>query len=135
LRSLLVIAIALLVRVDTVCYLIVERLKEPMSGNGFGWNSATMCRGARKSGGRDYVGARCFEGCRSRCDCELFLGLPILEGSDTQVLHYQLWAKQLGEHVLIGHAGSPEDVYWWVAAASIAVILGHIFRFGCGSWR
>jgi glycerol-3-phosphate acyltransferase PlsY len=33
----------------------------------------------------------------------------------------------LVEHVLIGHASSPDDVYWWVAAAAIAVILGHIF--------
>jgi glycerol-3-phosphate acyltransferase PlsY len=26
-----------------------------------------------------------------------------------------------------GRAGSPEDAYWWVAAAGIVVILGHIF--------
>jgi glycerol-3-phosphate acyltransferase PlsY len=34
----------------------------------------------------------------------------------------------LGGQVLIGHAGSSlQNAHWWVAAAAIAVIVGHIF--------
>jgi acyl-phosphate glycerol 3-phosphate acyltransferase len=59
---------------------------------------------------------------------KLVLGLPIVGGiRHIGPLLPTLGGGNLGEHVLIGHTGSPEDVYWWVAAAAIAVIVGHIF--------
>jgi glycerol-3-phosphate acyltransferase PlsY len=59
---------------------------------------------------------------------ELLVGLPMFGG----IRHFQshepaLGGGNWGDHVLLGTTGSPQDVYWWVAAAAIAVIVGHIF--------
>jgi glycerol-3-phosphate acyltransferase PlsY len=54
--------------------------------------------------------------------------LPIFGG----IRHFESHAPALGggnfgAHVLLGVPGSLQDAYWWIAAAAIAVIVGHIF--------
>jgi glycerol-3-phosphate acyltransferase PlsY len=59
---------------------------------------------------------------------KLILGLPIFGGVGQIGPHRpMLGGSNLGNYVLIGRARSLEDVYWWAAAAAIAVIVGHIF--------
>jgi glycerol-3-phosphate acyltransferase PlsY len=60
---------------------------------------------------------------------KLILGLPILgEGEGIVSPLRSVGENRLGGYALLGHTTSPEQaVYWWVAAAAIAVIVGHIF--------
>jgi len=112
-------------------YLIVRAtqgadVRETGSG---GTGATNVSRRAGKRAGVITLVLDVLKGAAAVAIAKLFLGLPILGGvRHTGPSLATLGGNNLGEHVLIGHLGSPEDVYWWwVAAASIAVILGHIF--------
>lgn len=125
-----VIVIAYLLGSIPFGYLIVRAtqgadVRETGSG---GTGATNVSRRAGKAAGVMTLVLDALKGAAAVAIAKLFLGLPIFRG----VRHAgpslpTLGGNNLGEHVLIGHAGSPEDVHWWVAAAAIAVILGHIF--------
>lgn len=111
-------------------YLIVRATQDAdirQTGSG-GTGATNVSRRAGKAAGVVTLVLDALKGAAAVATAKLILGLPIVGG----VRHMgprlpALGGSYLGEHVLIGHAGSPDDVYWWVAAAAIAVIVGHIF--------
>lgn len=129
-RSAAVIVIAYLLGSIPFGYLIVRATQDAdvrESGSG-GTGATNVSRRAGKAAGVITLVLDALKGAAAVAIAKLILGLPIFGG----VRHMgptlpTLGGSNLGEHVLIGHAGSPEDIYWWVAAAAIAVIVGHIF--------
>lgn len=111
-------------------YLIVRAtqgadVRETGSG---GTGATNVSRRAGKAAGVATLILDALKGAAAVAIAELLLGLPVFGG----LRHFESHAPALGggnfgEHVLLGSTGSPQDVYWWVAAAAIAVIVGHIF--------
>jgi glycerol-3-phosphate acyltransferase PlsY len=130
LRPILVIIIAYLLGSIPFGYLIVRGTQgADVRKTGSGGTGATnVSRRAGKGAGVITLLLDALKGAAAVAIAKLFLGLPILGGvSHTGRSLPTLGGNNLVEHVLIGHASSPDDGYWWVAAAAIAVILGHIF--------
>ena len=129
-RPAVVIIIAYLLGSIPFGYLIVRAtqgadVRETGSG---GTGATNVSRRAGKGAGVITLVLDALKGAAAVAIAKLFLGLPILGGIRHTGPSLPTGGNNLGEYVLIGHAGSPEDVYWWVAAAAaIAVILGHIF--------
>lgn len=125
-----VIAIAYLLGSIPFGYLIVRAtqgadVRETGSG---GTGATNVSRRAGKAAGVATLILDALKGAAAIAIAKLVLGLPILGAA--RHIGPRLptsGGSYLGEHVLLGHAGSPDDVYWWVAAAAIAVIVGHIF--------
>ena len=111
-------------------YLIVRAtqgadVRETGSG---GTGATNVSRRAGKAAGVLTLVLDALKGAAAVVFAKVILGLPIYEGV-RHVGPYRptLGSGNLGQYVLIGHVGSAEDAYWWVAAAAVAVILGHIF--------
>jgi glycerol-3-phosphate acyltransferase PlsY len=126
-----VIVIAYLLGSIPFGYLIVRAtqgadVRETGSG---GTGATNVSRRAGKAAGVITLVLDASKGAAAVAIAKLILGLPIFGGvRHIGPLLPTLGGNNLGGHVLIGRAGSPEqDVYWWVAAAAIAVIVGHIF--------
>lgn len=125
-----VIVIAYLLGSIPTGYLIVRAtqgadIRETGSG---GTGATNVSRRAGKAAGVVTLILDALKGAGAVAIAKLILGLPIIGG----IRHVgpslaTLGGSHLGEHVLIGHTSSPENVYWWIAAAAIAVIVGHIF--------
>jgi len=97
------------------------------TGSG-GTGATNVSRRAGKGAGVATLILDALKGAAAVAIAELLLGLPIFGG----FRHFESHAPALGggnwgEHVLLGSTRSPQDVYWWVAASAIAVIVGHIF--------
>lgn len=135
LRPAAVIVIAYLLGSIPFGYLIVRAkqgadVRETGSG---GTGATNVSRRAGKAAGVMTLVLDALKGAAAVAIAKLILGLPICGG----VRHIgptlpTLGGSNLGEHALLGHTGSPGDVYWWVAAAAIAVIVGHIFPVWLG---
>ena len=130
-RPLLVVIIAYLIGSIPFGYLVV-RAKEgsDIRETGSGGTGATnVSRRAGKAAGVITLALDALKGVAAVAIAKLLLGLPTFGGR----AHIgpplpALGGNNLGGPVLIGRVGSPEhDVYWLVAVAAIAVILGHIF--------
>lgn len=129
-RPVLLIVIAYLLGSIPFGYLIVRAshgadVRETGSG---GTGATNVSRRAGKAAGVVTLLLDALKGAAAVAVAKLILGLPIVGG----IRHLgpplrTLGGSNLGEHVLTGYTVSPEDVYWWVAAAAIAVIVGHIF--------
>lgn len=134
-RLAVVIIIAYLLGSIPFGYLIVRAsegadVRETGSG---GTGATNVSRRAGKAAGVITLVLDALKGAAAVVIAKLFLGLPIFGRlGHTRPALPTLGGSSVGEHVLIGNAGSPEDVYWWVAAAAIAVILGHIFPLWLG---
>ena len=130
-RPAIVIVVAYVLGSIPFGYLIVRaREGADIRQTGSGGTGATnVSRRAGKAAGVVTLVLDALKGAAAIALAKLLLGFSIFGGGR----HIgpplpTLGGNSLGEHVLIGHAGSPEqDVYWWVAAAAIAVIVGHIF--------
>jgi glycerol-3-phosphate acyltransferase PlsY len=125
-----VIVIAYLLGSIPFGYLIVRATRgADVRETGSGGTGATnVSRRAGKAAGVATLILDALKGAAAIAIAKLVSGLPIVGG----VRHIgprlpTLGGSYLGEHVLLGHAGSPDDVYWWVAVAAIAVMVGHIF--------
>lgn len=129
-QSVVVIVIAYVLGSIPFGYLIVRAtqgadVRETGSG---GTGATNVSRRAGKAAGVVTLVLDALKGAAAVAIAKLILGLSIFGGGGhIGPLLPTLGGSNLGEHVLIGHTGSPEDVYWWVAAAAIAVIVGHIF--------
>jgi glycerol-3-phosphate acyltransferase PlsY len=135
LRLAVVIIIAYLLGSIPFGYLIVQATQDAdIRETGSGGTGATnVSRRAGKAAGVITLVLDALKGAAAVVIAKLFLGLPIFGRlGHTRPPLPTLGGSSVGEHVLIGNAGSPEDVYWWVAAAAIAVILGHIFPLWLG---
>jgi glycerol-3-phosphate acyltransferase PlsY len=111
-------------------YLIVRATQGAdvrQTGSG-GTGATNVSRRAGKAAGVVTLILDALKGAAAVATAQLLLGLPVL-GVFRQLEPHApaLGGGNLGGHVLIGATGSPQDVYWWVAAAATAVILGHIF--------
>lgn len=129
-RPAAVIIVAYLLGSIPFGYLIVRTMQgADVRETGSGGTGATnVSRRAGKAAGVVTLILDALKGVAAVAIAELLLGLPIFGG----IRHFEPHAPTLGggnfgEHVLLGTTGSPQDVYWWVAAAAIAVIVGHIF--------
>jgi len=130
LRLAVVIIIAYLLGSIPFGYLIVRaREGADIRQTGSGGTGATnVSRRAGKAAGGLTLALDALKGAAAVAVAKLFFGLPLVEaGGHTGPFPPTLGGNNFGEHVLIGQAGSPEDLYWWVAVAAIAVIAGHIF--------
>lgn len=130
-RPALVIIIAYLLGSIPFGYLIVRATQGAdvrQTGSG-GTGATNVSRRAGKAAGVLTLVLDALKGAAAVAIARLLLGLPIFARGGHIIRPLQaLPGKKMGEYVLIGRAGSPElDVYWWIAAAAIAVILGHIF--------
>lgn len=130
-RPVAVIVIAYLLGSIPFGYLIVRAtqgadVRETGSG---GTGATNVSRRAGKGAGVVTLLLDALKGAAAVAIAKFLLGLPIFaRGGHISPPLQAMGGNNLGGHVLIGRAGSPEqDVYWWVAAAAIAVILGHIF--------
>lgn len=129
-RPAAVIVVAYLLGSIPFGYLIVRAtqgadVRETGSG---GTGATNVSRRAGKAAGVITLVLDALKGAAAVAIAKLILGLPIFGGGGHIGPPLQaLGGSNLGGHVLIGHTGSPEDVFWWVAAAGIAVIVGHIF--------
>jgi glycerol-3-phosphate acyltransferase PlsY len=127
---LLVVITAYLIGSVPFGYLIVRAtqgadVRETGSG---GTGATNVSRRAGKAAGVVTLILDALKGAGAVAIAKLILGLPITGGiGDVGPRLAMLGGSYLGEHVLIGHRGSPENLYWWIAAAAIAVIVGHIF--------
>jgi glycerol-3-phosphate acyltransferase PlsY len=127
---LFVIVVAYLLGSIPFGYLIVRAsqgadVRETGSG---GTGATNVSRRAGKAAGIVTLVLDALKGAAAVGIAKLVLGLPIFGGlRHTGPSLPTLGANNFGEHVLIEQGGSAEGVYWWVAAAAIAVILGHIF--------
>ncbi len=129
-RPVAVIVIAYLFGSIPFGYLIVRAtqgadVRETGSG---GTGATNVSRRAGKAAGVMTLVLDALKGAAAVAIAKLILALSIFGG----VRHIgpplqALGGTNLGGQVWIGNTGSPEDVYWWVAAAAIAVIVGHIF--------
>jgi acyl phosphate:glycerol-3-phosphate acyltransferase len=120
-RSVLVISIAYLLGSIPFGYLIVRASKRAdIRETGSGGTGATnVSRRAGKAAGVLTLVLDALKGAAAVVITKLALGLPILAASAT-LLHPAANASVL------------ENAYWWVAAAAIAVIVGHIFPVWLG---
>lgn len=130
LRPALVIVTAYLLGSIPFGYLIVRAAQSAdVRETGSGGTGATnVSRRAGKAAGVVTLILDALKGAAAVVIAKIFLGLPIWEG----VGHMGSYPPTLGggnlaENILIAHVGAVEDVYWWVTAAAIAVIVGHIF--------
>lgn len=129
-RPAAVIVIAYLLGSIPFGYLIVRAtqgadVRETGSG---GTGATNVSRRAGKAAGVVTLILDAWKGAAAVAIAQLLLGLPVFG----VIRHFEphapaLGGGNLGEYVLLGTTGSPADVYWWVAAAAIAVIVGHIF--------
>lgn len=112
-------------------YLIVRTMQgADVRETGSGGTGATnVSRRAGKAAGVATLVLDALKGAAAVALAKLVVGLPIIgEGGHMGPFLPTLGGSNLGEHASLGHTGSFEqDVYWWVAAAGIAVIVGHIF--------
>lgn len=127
-RFVAVIVIAYLLGSIPFGYLIVRAkqgadVRETGSG---GTGATNVSRRAGKAAGVVTLILDALKGVAAIAIAKLSLGLPIVGGVG-HIGSPTLGGTYSTEHILIGQAGSPADVYWWVAAAAIAVIVGHIF--------
>lgn len=130
-RSLLVVIIAYLIGSIPFGYLIV-RAKEggDIRDTGSGGTGATnVSRRAGKAAGVVTLLLDALKGLAAVAIAKVLVGLPVFAGSGSANPPLNaLSPNTRGGLGLIGGSGSTEqDIYWWVAAAAIAVILGHIF--------
>ena len=112
-------------------YLIVRATQgADVRNTGSGGTGATnVSRRAGKVAGVLTLILDALKGATAVAVAKLILGLPIVgEGGQMVSPLRALGENKLGEYALLGNTTSPEqEVYWWVAAAAIAVIVGHIF--------
>lgn len=112
-------------------YLIVRATQgADVRDTGSGGTGATnVSRRAGKAAGVFTLMLDALKGAAAVSIAKLMLGLPIIGEAGQFVSPLRaLGENKLGEYALLGHPTSPDqDVYWWVAAAAIAVIVGHIF--------
>ena len=130
LRAAVVIIIAYLLGSIPFGYLIVKATQgADVRKTGSGGTGATnVSRRAGKAAGVLTLVLDALKGAGAVALAKLILGLPMFRVvGHTGPFRPTLGGGNFGEHVLIGQAGSPEDVYWWVAAAAIVAIAGHIF--------
>ena len=129
-RSAAVIVIAYLLGSIPFGYLIVRATEGAdirQTGSG-GTGATNVSRRAGKAAGVVTLLLDALKGGAAVAVAKLILGLPIIAVSEHLSLPPPLGGNGFGGHAVLGHLGSPEqDVYWWVAAAAIAVIVGHIF--------
>lgn len=129
-RSAAVIVIAYLLGSIPFGYLIVRATEGAdirQTGSG-GTGATNVSRRAGKAAGVVTLVLDALKGAAAIAIAKLILGLPVIAASDHISSPPPLGGNGLGGHAALGHLGSPEqDVYWWVAAAAIAVIVGHIF--------
>jgi glycerol-3-phosphate acyltransferase PlsY len=123
-----VIVIAYLLGSIPFGYLIVRAtqgadVRETGSG---GTGATNVSRRAGKAAGVVTLILDALKGATAVAIAKLSMGLPIVGGA-RHIGSPPLGGSYSTEHVLIGQAGSSADVYWWIAAAAIAVIVGHIF--------
>ena len=129
-RSGLVIPIAYLLGSIPFGYLIVRTTQgADVRDTGSGGTGATnVSRRAGKAAGVVTLVLDALKGAAAIAIAKLILGLPILAASAHIVSPPPLSGNGLGGYAVLGHPGSLEqDVYWWLAAAGMAVIVGHIF--------
>jgi glycerol-3-phosphate acyltransferase PlsY len=128
---LLVIIVAYLLGSISFGYLIVRATQgADVRDTGSGGTGATnVSRRAGKAAGVVTLILDALKGAAAVAIAKLALGLPIfgpggLVGSASQDYGVSDW----GGRAALGPTPSPgQDLYWWVAAAAIAVIVGHIF--------
>ena len=129
-RSAAVIVIAYLLGSIPFGYLIVRATEGAdirQTGSG-GTGATNVSRRAGKAAGVVTLLLDALKGGAAVAVAKLILGLPIIAVSEHISSPPPLGGNGFGGHAVLGHLGSPEqDVYWWVAAAAIAVIVGHIF--------
>lgn len=124
-----VIVIAYLLGSIPFGYLIVRAtqgadVRETGSG---GTGATNVSRRAGKAAGVLTLVLDALKGAAAVAIAKLVLGLPIF-GEGGHVGPPLQGGYVLGGHAVLGHIDSLEhDVYWWLAAAAIAVIVGHIF--------
>jgi glycerol-3-phosphate acyltransferase PlsY len=130
LRFAAVIVIAYLLGAIPFGYLIVRATQGAdirQTGSG-GTGATNVSRRAGKAAGVVTLILDALKGAAAVAVARLIFGLPIIAASEHMSSPPPLGGNGLGGHAVLGHVGSPEqDVYWWVAAAAIAVIIGHIF--------
>lgn len=129
-RSAAVIVIAYLLGSIPFGYLIVRATQGAdirQTGSG-GTGATNVSRRAGKAAGVVTLVLDALKGAAAVALARLILGVPIFAASEHISLPPPPGGNGLGGHAVLGHLASPEqDVYWWVAAAAIAVIVGHIF--------
>ena len=129
-RFAVVIAISYLLGSIPFGYLIVRATEGAdirQTGSG-GTGATNVSRRAGKAAGVVTLLLDALKGGAAVAVAKLILGLPIIAVSEHISSPPPLGGNGFGGHAVLGHLGSPEqDVYWWVAAAAIAVIVGHIF--------
>jgi len=134
-RPAFVIAIAYLLGSIPFGYLIVRASKRAdIRETGSGGTGATnVSRRAGKVAGVLTLVLDALKGAAAVVIAKLILGLSIV-GPDVNIGS----PSQTAIQALGGHAGSPlhswatTEAYWWVAAAAIAAIVGHIFPVWLG---
>jgi glycerol-3-phosphate acyltransferase PlsY len=130
LRFAAVIVIAYLLGSIPFGYLIVratQRADVRETGSG-GTGATNVSRRAGKVAGVVTLILDALKGAAAVVVAKLVLGLPIIAASEHVSSTPPLGGSGLGGHAFLGHAGpTKQDLYWWVAAAAIAVIVGHIF--------
>jgi glycerol-3-phosphate acyltransferase PlsY len=121
LRPLLIVAVAYLIGSIPFGYLIV-RISQGSdvrkTGSG-GIGATNVSRRAGKAAGVLTLVLDALKGAVAVVIAKLALGLPIFAASGTS-LHQ------------VANASAIESAYWWVAAAAIAAIVGHIFPVWLG---
>jgi glycerol-3-phosphate acyltransferase PlsY len=131
LRFVAVIVIAYLLGSIPVGYLIVRVTQDAdVREMGSGGTGATnVSRRAGKAAGMVTLVLDALKGAAAVAIAELALGLPIFGLGGLIGLSLRgFGGSVLGTHAVLGHvAWPPQDIYWWVAAAAIAAIMGHIF--------
>jgi glycerol-3-phosphate acyltransferase PlsY len=124
------IVIAYLIGSIPFGYLIVRATQDAdirQTGSG-GTGATNVSRRAGKAAGVVTLVLDALKGAAAVAVARLILGVPIFAASEHISSPPPLGGNSLGGHVFLGHTTSLEpDVYWWVAAAAIAVIVGHIF--------
>lgn len=119
-RSALVIPIAYLLGSIPFGYLIVrasQRVDIRETGSG-GTGATNVSRRAGKAAGVIVLVLDALKGAAAVVIARLILGLPIVGGGGHISVPLQAWATT--------------EAYWWVTAAAIAVIVGHIFPVWLG---
>jgi len=126
LRAAAVIVISYLLGSIPFGYLIVRaRRGADIRDTGSGGTGATnVSRRAGKGAGVLTLLLDALKGATAVTMARLILGLP-LDGT-IRYIHPILRTPGLSD------VASPEDVYWWVATAAVAVIVGHIFPIWLG---
>ena len=134
LRPFVVIVVSYLLGSIPFGYLIVRATEGAdirQTGSG-GTGATNVSRRAGKAAGVITLLLDALKGAAAVAIAKVILGLPVFGAGHTASYPPTLGGGNFSEYVLIGRAGSPEDVYWWVAAAAIAVIVGHIFPVWLG---